>query len=292
MAVETAPAFQFYVKEWRSSRPVMRMTFAQRGMYLEMLIEQWENLSLPDSPTECAVLIGGSVEEWVSAWPVLRARFVDRRRAGRPIITDHDAIGRIHNLRLERVRKELRAFRKVARSGGIKRALTAKRGKDGTYSPAGEPAESPAGTPAGTPAGSPAAIQPSASTASASATASAIGEKGTRPRPPSLVAKRNPGAAWEGPRGLYVPQKLHNQFLEWRKGDAAALWIFYGAVADAYATGSRKDHEPGADMFKFWSARYDEKWPATAVEKPPAAGPPTSRPASESPYARTGTEGA
>jgi hypothetical protein len=99
-------------------------------------------------------------------------------------------------------------------------------------------------------------------------------------------------AAWEGPRGLYVPEKLHRQFVELRNGDAAALWTFYGAVADAYAVGARKNHEPGADMFKFWSARYEEKWPATPAEKPQPSSAPVSRSAKDSPYARTGTEGA
>ena len=99
---EEAPAFQFYVKEWRSSRAVMRMTFAQRGMYLEMLLEQWESHTLPDSPEECADLIGGEVEDWRSAWSTLRKKFVS------------DEPGRIHNLRLEKVRTERRKFEKWA----------------------------------------------------------------------------------------------------------------------------------------------------------------------------------
>lgn len=111
-------------------------------------------------------------------------------------------------------------------------------------------------------------------------------------RQPTLVSKRRLDAAWEGPRGLYVHQKQHRQFVDLRNGNADALFAFYNAVADAYTTGSRQTHEPGADMFKFWSARYDEKWPATPAEKPAASGVPPSRNAKESPYARTGTEGA
>jgi hypothetical protein len=42
MAAEPSPAFLFYVKDWRSSRRVQGMPFAARGMYLEMLIEQWK----------------------------------------------------------------------------------------------------------------------------------------------------------------------------------------------------------------------------------------------------------
>lgn len=94
MAIEQAPAFQWYVKEWRSSRAVMRMSFAQRGMYLEMLNEQWENLTVPDDPAACADLLGGTVAEWTKAWPVLRRKFVDAE----------DEPGRILNIRLEKER--------------------------------------------------------------------------------------------------------------------------------------------------------------------------------------------
>jgi hypothetical protein len=141
MAIEQSPAFSFYVKEWRSSRAVQRMTFAQRGMYLEMLLEQWENLSLPDCPLECAHLIGGTDQEWVENWPVLRRKFVDRRAKGRPMQGEPVAVGRIWNLRLEAVRRDRRSFRIKARNGGIKRALSAKRDNKGTYLPASEPAD-------------------------------------------------------------------------------------------------------------------------------------------------------
>lgn len=131
---EQAPAFQFYVKEWRSSRAVMRMSFAERGMYLEMLLEQWEKFTLPDSPDECADLIGGTIEEWRLAWTTLRRKFVI------------DDSGRLYNIRLENVRRErsrfARKMQRVSRAGGQARARTGKRGKYGTYLPADEPAAS------------------------------------------------------------------------------------------------------------------------------------------------------
>lgn len=124
MPQESLPAFQFYVKEWRSSRAVMRMSFAERGMYLEMLLEQWENLSLPDDPTAVAELIGGAPREWSRAWDVLRRKF----------ITLPD--GRIQNIRLERCRVETKKFMDGASRGGLNRAKNAKRGPGGTYIPA------------------------------------------------------------------------------------------------------------------------------------------------------------
>lgn len=37
------PAFQFYVKDWRSSATVRRMNFHQRGLYIEMLAASWDS---------------------------------------------------------------------------------------------------------------------------------------------------------------------------------------------------------------------------------------------------------
>ena len=128
---------------------MQRMTFAERGMYLEMLLEQWESFTLPDSPEECAELIGGTAEEWRGAWAALRRKFVS------------DTPGLIYNLRLERARKERRRFTKMARAGGVARANSAKRGKDGTFSPAEDQPDTSTAT----------ALASSFATASASASA-------------------------------------------------------------------------------------------------------------------------
>lgn len=162
MAQEVSPAFQFYVKEWRSSRAIQRMTFAQRGMYLEMLLEQWENFSLPDNPAAVAELIGGTVDEWTASWPVLRRKFVERHARPRPDQSPDDPeLRRIANVKLEAVRRAMRRYRSTARKGGLARAKSAKRGNDGTYSPAGAPAaiqqrsSTPTPTPTPTPSATP-----------------------------------------------------------------------------------------------------------------------------------------
>lgn len=113
MAEESSPAFQFYVKEWRSSRSIMRMSFAERGMYLEMLLEQWENLTLPDDAAAVAELIGGGEAEWRRHWDVLRRRFVTASGGG------------IYNVRLEKEREKQRAGSERASTRG--RAGAAKR---------------------------------------------------------------------------------------------------------------------------------------------------------------------
>lgn len=119
------PAFQFYVNEYRASRSVQRMTYAQRGMYLEMLCEQWDKLSLPDCPRACAEAMGGTYEEWEANWPILRRKFVDRRHRQRgsredEIPADHDASRQIINLRLERYRRSLRTLTKERQEAGKK----------------------------------------------------------------------------------------------------------------------------------------------------------------------------
>lgn len=164
MATEKAPAYQWFVKDWRSSRATMRMSFAERGIYREMLDEQWESLTLPDSADEVADLIASTDAqraEVVSAWAVVRRKFtaVD----GQP--------GRIMNTRLERVRKERRRFVKVAQKGGRARAEQAARSASGAFQP----------STSRTPADAPAEHQPDASrepatpvsTASASSSATA-----------------------------------------------------------------------------------------------------------------------
>lgn len=167
MAIETSPAFQFYVKEWRSSRSVQRMSFAERGIYLEMLCEQWENVTLPDDAVAVADIIATTpeqVDQVIAAWPAIRRKFVM-----------HETLaGRIYNIRLQAVRSGLRRFQKIAKKGGKARADQAARSSAGTFQPGVQPPSSreSSGRPADTPAAIQPTVQPPTSTASAFATAS------------------------------------------------------------------------------------------------------------------------
>jgi len=136
VADNKAPAYQWYVNDARSDRVFQRMTWAQKGMYREMLDEQWDNggNGLPDDPRACAELLGGPEAEWVANWPMLRRKFVDRRARPRDretaIPTDHDASRRIINLRLEKQRTAQKKFRlgqrEAGRKGGLSKAAKAK----------------------------------------------------------------------------------------------------------------------------------------------------------------------
>ena len=79
-----------------------------------------------------------------------------------------------------------------------------------------------------------------------------------------LVARRRKDAAFEGER-VYVPQRIHSDFLTFGRSEAE-LYAFYEAVSAAWA-GPRKHDEVGADMFAFWRDRYNERWPKAAAKR-------------------------
>jgi uncharacterized protein YdaU (DUF1376 family) len=108
MGIEKAPAFPFYVRDWRASRKVQRMTYGERGMYLEMLSEEWDQGAAPATAADCASTLGGSLEEWAGAWPKLVVCFVPRRRDGLLI-----------NRKLESIRREKRKYHNVQSQNGL-----------------------------------------------------------------------------------------------------------------------------------------------------------------------------
>lgn len=86
----------------------------------------------------------------------------------------------------------------------------------------------------------------------------------SRPRPQPLMRGPRPDAAFDGGR-VWVPHKVHSDFMRLRNGAAPELLAWYEDVCDSWANGADAEREPGANMFKFWEARYAEKWPAEAV---------------------------
>ena len=111
LAMNGSPAFLFYVDAWRGSRRVQAMSYAVRGMYLELLIEQWESGAIPASPDACAALVGGKKSEWAHAWPQLSNCFTPRRRDGLLV-----------NPKLEEVRRTRQRFLKSQRENGLRGA--------------------------------------------------------------------------------------------------------------------------------------------------------------------------
>lgn len=119
---DESPGFYFNVEKWRGSRAVGRMSFSERGVYLEMLIEQWLRKSIPDDANAVAEAIALSDAEAAAvleAWPVVRRKFV----------TSNHSPGQVYNIELENTRRKQRAnFRKKQVAGSIAgKASAAKR---------------------------------------------------------------------------------------------------------------------------------------------------------------------
>jgi hypothetical protein len=103
--------FLFDVKSWRGSRSVQRMSFAERGVYLEMMLEQWEKRNLPDDMGDVADAIAATpdqVAEVANAWPSVRRKFVT-------CLSDPK---RIYNVKLEITRRDQRARFKTKQTQG------------------------------------------------------------------------------------------------------------------------------------------------------------------------------
>jgi hypothetical protein len=132
VATNKSPAFLFYVNDWRSSRRVQAMSFAERGMYLELLCEQWDKGSVPGSADECTALFGGAtVAEWRRAWQKLRPCFAAKSADGLALPR-----GRLVNPKLEAVRIERDRFVNSQRESG-------KRGAEARWGERGEAKGSP-----------------------------------------------------------------------------------------------------------------------------------------------------
>ncbi len=107
--------FPFDVEKWFGSIATQRMSFAEKGVYLVMLFQEWRDpdRSLPDDPAAVADLIAVTAEqraEVLAAWESVRRKFVPDRRAS----------GRVINVAIERTRRTQRA--KVLNKENIARA--------------------------------------------------------------------------------------------------------------------------------------------------------------------------
>lgn len=84
--------------------------------------------------------------------------------------------------------------------------------------------------------------------------AEAYTEERVRTRPQSIMKRRRLDAAFEHECGIYLPQRAHDDFAALHPGEDLFAWFM--AVCSAWA-----GRNTGADMFRFWKARHDERWP-------------------------------
>lgn len=123
-ARDSLPGFLFNVEKWFGSPTAMRMSFAEKGVYLSMMFKQWamKTHNLPDDPSAVAELIAFSesqIADVLAAWPVVRRKFSSSKHSP----------DRIYNVELENTRRKqriARAKRQTAGSHGGK-ATAAKR---------------------------------------------------------------------------------------------------------------------------------------------------------------------
>ena len=105
--------FFFDVEKWFGSIAAQRMSFAEKGVYLTMLFQEWRDRSksLPDDARAVADLIAvtdAQVAEVVAAWPVVRPKFEPVERVP----------GRIKNIVIEETRRQqARNYKKKQEAG-------------------------------------------------------------------------------------------------------------------------------------------------------------------------------
>lgn len=245
------------------------MSFKVRGMYREMLDEQWDsNASLPNDPAALAALLGSTASDWQKHLPQLRLSFT--------LLDD----GTLQNDRLERVRKELKRFVRGAKKGGRNRAKGASRSPRGTFTPKGAPAaiQPPPG----------AAHQPETSTSTSSSTSSSTSTPIATAHRMSPMGARG-GSVFDGnlPRdhkthsfcdvtfSVCVPSAVHAKFIgpvtRQASGDRSVaenlLKDFYAAVAASVVQAALPRPFVMGDAFKFWQPYFDAEF---ATQNAPA----------------------
>jgi uncharacterized protein YdaU (DUF1376 family) len=81
VAVEKAPAFQWYPKDFLSDGNVSSMSLAERGAYITLLCFCWIDGSLPTDVSRLGTMCGAQVKAFAAVWPAVRVCF--REQDGR-----------------------------------------------------------------------------------------------------------------------------------------------------------------------------------------------------------------
>lgn len=106
----TSPAFQFYPKDFLSSRRVENMTMAERGIYITLLCRCWDEDGLPTDLSELASMVRMKPAPFAKLWANSAVRHCFAERGGK-----------LHNERLDRERKAQAEYRKRQKDKAEKR---------------------------------------------------------------------------------------------------------------------------------------------------------------------------
>lgn len=292
--VDLGPAYQRYVNDWRSSRATMRMSFAERGVYTEMIDQQWLDGSLPDDPEAVADLLAITLEqraEVLAAWEVVRRKFVE----------DEKRPGRIYNVKLEKLRRErlqfIRTKQTAGQRGGSQKAANRKSGDQLQGKQKASTATGVLQQTSSTPLAKP------TSSSSSSSSSSCV------PRAPDGAAPTRASGTGAGvmagtlPRDhlrhafcgrVCVPDFLHAEFTGKLTGDphelstaAARLREWYAATLAAIPKGRAIGDEP----IRFWRAQF-AAWQPSAVPSGKTDLPQRRPPSAEATLAQLDAEAA
>ena len=232
-----APAFQFYPKDFLSSSKVQRMSLTEVGIYIKLLSHCWLLGTLPNDMKKLAGMVGMKSQQLERTWPnVLSECFTVK---GDRLIQD----------RLDQERKKQDEYRRRqsdrGKQGGRPKSAGLSSAKQDVLSRT-KPEKSSSSPISDLQSSTPVKIPSGSSRA-------------------SLIAPRRMDAAFEGQRGLYVPKSLHQRFVSFRNHpDAEAeLQAFYLDTSNDFTDGPRSHEQPDPDMFKYWTARFAERFPAT-----------------------------
>lgn len=220
-----SPAFQFYPAEFLASRKVDRMSMTERGAYITLLCQCWLDNGLPTDLSELAESVRMKPAQFERMWEngKIRHCFVERG-------------GKFHNERLDIERKKQIEYRRRQADNGSKGGRPTKSGGEaGNNPPVSE-------------------NNPPVSDRKALISSHLVSTDLDSSRSPSVIRRRRLDAAFEHECGIYLPQRAHDDFAALHPGEDLFAWFM--AVCEAW-----KGRNTGADMFRFWKARHDERWP-------------------------------
>lgn len=75
---EPLPYFKWLWRDWRANRKVQRLDYVARGLYRDLLDEQWCEGSIPSKIEELADICGCPVEVMSECWPSLKVFFEEQ----------------------------------------------------------------------------------------------------------------------------------------------------------------------------------------------------------------------
>lgn len=241
----TPPAFQFYASDFLSSDKVSRMSLAEVGVYILLLCHAWLAYGLPNDHAQIARYV---------RMPTSRLKRLWAGPLGECFVLKG---GRLVNPRQERIRADLFAFIDKQQTNG-RRGGRPRKPTDNPNETQTEPKSNP---------------NKSSSVSDLQSSSSNKKERtdvqGSVCVPGAPLHQTHKAHAHCG--RVCVPGDLHGQFVRSRNSPDAdkELRDWYLAVDLEWSVGSKKDTNTGGNDYRFWRARFDERWPsADAASKP------------------------